>query len=92
MKKKEVNIVIGGSKGIGKAIYLNFKKQNKNAIVISRSLKKNKNHIYLDLSDKNAIKDQIKSKVLPKFKVKSLIGRNGCSFHEYMGLKIYQAF
>ena len=73
MKKKEVNIVIGGSKGIGKAIYLNFKKQNKNAIVISRSLKKNKNHIYLDLSDKNAIKDQIKSKVLPKFKVKSLI-------------------
>ena len=29
MKKKEVSIIVGGSKGLGKAIYLDLKKKNK---------------------------------------------------------------
>ena len=73
MKKKEIIIVVGGSKGIGKAIYLNFKKQNKKVLVISRSSKNTQDHLKLDLSDKNAILKEVKSRILNKFKVKSLI-------------------
>tara|TARA_A100001011_G_scaffold376730_1_gene439640 strand:- start:4072 stop:4785 length:714 start_codon:yes stop_codon:yes gene_type:complete len=73
MRKKEITIVVGGSKGIGKAIYLNLKKQNKNVFVISRSLKKSKNFINLDLSSPKLIKREIEIKIKKKFKVKSLI-------------------
>ena len=73
MKKKEVNIIVGGSKGLGKAIYLNLKKQNKNVLVISRSNKNLKNHISLDLTDKALFDEVIKSKIKKSYKVKSII-------------------
>ncbi len=73
MRKKEVTIIVGGSKGIGKAIYLNLIKQKKTVVVISRSLKKSKNFINLDLSDQDSIEREIKTKIKKKFRVKSLI-------------------
>ena len=73
MRKKEVTIIVGGSKGIGKAIYLNLIKQKKTVVVISRSLKKSKNFINLDLSDQDSIEREIKKKIKKKFRVKSLI-------------------
>ena len=73
MRKKEISIVVGGSKGIGKAIYLNLKKQNKNVFVISRALKKSKNFINLDLSNPELIEREIAIKIKKKFRVKNLI-------------------
>ncbi len=66
MRKKEVTIIVGGSKGIGKAIYLNLIKQKKTVVVISRSLKKSKNFINLDLSDQDSIEREIKTKIKKK--------------------------
>ncbi len=73
MKKKEVNIIVGGSKGLGKAIYLNFKKQNKNVLVISRSINNLKDHIYLDLKDKSSFSETLKQKINKNYKVRSII-------------------
>ena len=63
MKKKDVTIIVGGSKGIGKAIYLNLKKQKKNVLVISRSLKNSKDFINLDLSNSDLIEKEIEIKI-----------------------------
>ena len=71
MRKKEISIVVGGSKGIGKAIYL-VKKQNKNVFIISRALKKSKIFINLDLSNPELIEREIAIKI-KKFRVKNLI-------------------
>ena len=73
MKKKEVTIIVGGSKGIGKAIYLNLRKQKKNVLAISRSLKKSKNFVNLDLSNPDSIEREIETKIKKKFWVKNLI-------------------
>ena len=73
MKKKEVTIIVGGSKGIGKAIYLNLIKQKKNVLAISRSLKKSKNFVNLDLSNPDSIEREIETKIKKKFWVKNLI-------------------
>ena len=70
--KKDVSIIVGGSKGIGRAIYLNLKKKNKKVFVVSRS-KKSNDHISVDLSKKYEIQSAIKSKIASKYKVKNLI-------------------
>ena len=73
MKKKEVSIIVGGSKGLGKAIYLDLKKKNKNVLVISRSINNLKDHIYLDLKDKSSFSETLKKKINKNYKVKSII-------------------
>lgn len=73
MKKKEINIIVGGSKGLGRAIYLNFKKIKKKVLVISRTNKKLSDHISLDLTDKKSFERIIESKIKKNFKVKNII-------------------
>ena len=73
MKKKEVSIIVGGSKGLGRAIYLNFKKKNRKVLVISRSKKNLKDHVFLDLNDKELFNKSINLKIKKNFKIKNVI-------------------
>jgi len=71
--KKELSLIVGGAQGIGKSIFKSLLSKNKNTYVLDIKKIKSKKFIYVDLTDKNSIKQALGNKIFKKNKIKNLI-------------------
>ena len=73
MHTKNINLIVGGSTGIGRVIFDLFSKKNKNTYILcNTNLNLNKS-IQVDLSDEQSIQLMLKKKFFKKIKIKNLI-------------------
>ena len=71
--KKNVSLIVGGSKGIGYSIFKSFISSGQDTYILSRKIKKSKRYINIDLSNKDFIQRLVKNVFFKKIKIQNLI-------------------